>query len=519
MNLSPEKAAELHDLLGLLCSDNLAADSFERLVCLLNESHEARQFYVQYIDMDESLHHMAVTLDGQSLLADIQAKIAELRSLTIETTLPISSEHESPGYMTPVSSDLPAIPAPLPLSESPIDQLSSPHTGLRLPGLFSAGGLGWVLFATVSLAWVALWLTGASSGGSSGDVNVGQSTAMGGSSSEIEQWNGVGVWLDNGAAELSLPGVGYVAFDGPADFELLGPMRARLNRGRINMRVTEQSGHGFVIETPDGEVTDLGTEFGLDVEHGRNTNLIVREGAVDLRVGGELANRKLERVERLVGGEAVSFTATGGIQRIASIVTTGTMPVPRSSDINVGHLQPLISGVSDNIRTPGMKQYYEIVPQGLREDAVAYVDRVHQWNGNTKSGLPSYLVGADYVKPFNDDKMSKDVKVAVTLARPAKLYVFFDVRLVEPRWLLENFRKTGDMIGLDMGPQFNPRTKGTTSRRVQVGGGASIDHTFAIWERDVTGPGKVVLGANHGGTAHSGMYGIAAVELSLREGN
>ena len=112
-------------------------------------------------------------------------------------------------------------------------------------------------------------------------------------------------------------------------------MRARLNYGRIKMRVTEETGHGFVIETPDGEVTDLGTEFALNVSQGNDTSLIVHEGQVDLRVGRA---RRLDGPERLVGGEAVSFNATGHIQRLMSIVAGDSEDAESTS---------LISSVTD----------------------------------------------------------------------------------------------------------------------------------------------------------------------------
>ena len=60
-------------------------------------------------------------------------------------------------------------------------------------------------------------------------------------------------------------------------------------------------------------------------------------------------------------------------------------------------------------------KYYEIVPGGMREDAVAFVDRDYQWNGVDAKGIPSYLVGGDYVKTFNDDKVAQNLVITVTL--------------------------------------------------------------------------------------------------------
>lgn len=51
----------------------------------------------------------------------------------------------------------------------------------------------------------------------------------------------------------------------PADFEIVDAFRVRLSRGSIRAFAPD-SGHGFVIETPDVDIQDLGTEFGVSVD-------------------------------------------------------------------------------------------------------------------------------------------------------------------------------------------------------------------------------------------------------------
>ena len=117
-------------------------------------------------------------------------------------------------------------------------------------------------------------------------------------------------------------------------------------------------------------------------------------------------------------------------------------------------MRPLIiSSVRDNIKRPGTWSFYEIVHAGMQEDGLAFVDReFHQWNGVDASGMPAYLLGADYVRMFNDDKVDNSFEMYVTIDRPAMLYVFFDDRLTPPKWLRDNFEDTGDNIGMDVGP-------------------------------------------------------------------
>jgi hypothetical protein len=319
------------------------------------------------------------------------------------------------------------------------------------------------------------------------------------------------VQLQSGSVKLGIDKVGWVQVDGPTDFDLIGPMRARLNYGRIQMRVTEKSGRGFIVETPDGDVTDLGTEFGLEVSRSGKTGLVVFEGAVDLRVANTDPS-PARSAERLVGGEGVTFNKDGEPTRINSIVTGMASTFLCRDEHLTGASAPTIVEVTDNLQTD-TKKYYEIVAGGLREDARAYVDRPeHEWNGVTKQGMPTYLIDADYVKPFNSDKVHSSLEISVKLGRPATLYILFDDRVKRiPDWLAQNFRKTDDKIGLDGGNW--PGSK-THSRRGK-GAGVSIDKRFSIWQRTVTEPGIVTLGANtkDSATRSIGMYGIAAVPL------
>jgi len=300
------------------------------------------------------------------------------------------------------------------------------------------------------------------------------------------------IHLDAGSARVTLPKVGYMLVDGPADVEMTAPLRARLNRGRIRVRVTEPSGHGFVVQTPDGDVVDLSTEFGLDVAEGRKTGVVVFDGTVDLRLGKPEAGGET-RVERLTGGEGVTFNRLGELERVVSIVTGGVATFRSEDEAAANPRNAVIVKVSDNLRSEDTKKFYEIVPGGFGEEALAYVDRpAHEWNGVTEEGIPRFLVGADYVKTFSDDKVRADMTINVWLNRPATLYVLYDGRLRPPKWLTSRFRKVKDIVGMDLAPWP------TIRRPVEhgVGPGESIDHRFTIWERVVKKPGVVALGGN-----------------------
>ena len=313
---------------------------------------------------------------------------------------------------------------------------------------------------------------------------------------------------------IPLGEIGHVLLEGPADMEFINPMRARLNQGRIKLRITSKKGRGFVVETPHGEIKDLGTEFGIDASQEANNGVVVFVGAVDLSIPTAKDASGAAPTERLVQGEGLTFNRRGRLSRIMSIVTGESATFEHGGDMRLQRWNPIIGNVADNIVESNVRKFYEIVSGGMHEDALAYVDRpAHEWNGLDEHGMPNYLIGADYVMTFNDDKIQQNVEISVTLCRPATLYVFLDVRVPPPDWLIRDFRDTGDKIGQDIGPFYAQRYKKFANYERAVGPGKSIDEVFSIWKRVVPKPGIVKLGPNAGVTWESGMYGIAAVAL------
>jgi hypothetical protein len=272
------------------------------------------------------------------------------------------------------------------------------------------------------------------------------------------------------------------------------------------------------VDTASREAVSPGTEFGLDVCTDRRTEVVVFRGAVGLRLAKRDRLNKQARVQRLAQGDGVVIDERGQIDRIMSIVTGDAAAFRRDSEPRTGAFVPVIVQVSDNLRASDTKKFYEIVPGGMREDALAYVDRPeHDWNGVDTRGMPAYLIGADYIKPFNADKRRRDVEITVTLGRPSRLFIFFDDRIPVPDWLREGFHDTGDDIALDVGPvDFGPGKVPIVVKR-GFGPGNLVDDRMSVWERIVDKPGPNKLGLNGGITQSSTMYGIAAIPLKSEE--
>ncbi len=316
--------------------------------------------------------------------------------------------------------------------------------------------------------------------------------------------------VTDGKLAITYPHGTKIVLHSPAAYQLLSDMKARMIIGRLTANVSETA-KGFSVVTPQATVIDLGTEFGVEVNNDGATDFLVFKGEVDI----DFHNDETSRVpaQRLRMGEAVRLDAIGTKSRIASI--NGRNYSDFSSDIQ--ERPPVITNVRDNIERKSLLSYYEIVPSGLGEDALAYVDRIaHEYNGVTEAGMPDYLVGADYVKMFNSDKLNPEIAIEVTLSGPSKLFVLLDNRLVPPKWLTDGFQDTGDDIGVDAGPYRSKGPSWHNKGPSGVGPGASVDNQLSIWVKELPEAGVVPLGpaAVSVGSGGFNMYGIVAIPLT-----
>lgn len=309
------------------------------------------------------------------------------------------------------------------------------------------------------------------------------------------------VRCSSGVLRLAFVTGAMVTVEGPADFEILSDTKLKARRGRITARVAGAT-KKFTIETPTTVVVDPRTEFGVDVDASGKTDVVVFEGLVNVERPDSA--KSPAGVKRLVQGEALSVDRAGLLSRIVAVERR-----PGDDDWSTGpsaNRGTMIRSVGDNIRGLESSKYYQIVHHGLEDDAPAYVDRPHEWNGLDPSGLPAFLRGADYIMPFNDDKWTSNLEITVELTRAGSLFVFLDDREKPPAWLTSQFSDTGVNIGLDEGSWPDP-----TLFKVDQGPGRSINQVFSVWIRNIDGPGSIRLGALRGGRNNRAMYGIAAV--------
>jgi hypothetical protein len=309
-----------------------------------------------------------------------------------------------------------------------------------------------------------------------------------------------------------------VLLRGPADLELTSRLHAVLHRGQLTARV-EKEAHGFTVATPFADVIDLGTVFGVTANASGQTDIVVFEGEIEIDPRENSPAPGAASGRRLTMGEAARIQPDGQRVRIPMIWRD-----PADSRWSTGASSPrrsLIAAVRDNLATSSRPKFYAIVPGGFGEDAKAYVDRIHEWNGFDEQGLPDELMGGDYIRTFNDDKFRDDVEVVVTLSRPATVYVLFYDGLPVPEWLSSGFVNTGLYVGMDDG-DYRASGGNIVPRPLGVDAGQSIDCRFSVWKREVRRPSEVHLGP----ICHAedremlpdfAMYGIVAVPLSVSD--
>ena len=88
----------------------------------------------------------------------------------------------------------------------------------------------------------------------------------------------------------------------PAEFEVVNEFRVRLNHGNIRA-FAPVSGHGFIIETSDVDIQDLGTEFGVSVDRDSGDSEVhVFDGQVNVN-----KLRDKETIASLEFGESVTI--------------------------------------------------------------------------------------------------------------------------------------------------------------------------------------------------------------------
>lgn len=132
--------------------------------------------------------------------------------------------------------------------------------------------------------------------------------------------------LKSGLAQIVFYSGARVVIEGPAEFQIVSPTYASCRTGRLIAEVPPQA-RGFRITTPQLDVTDRGTAFGLEVR-GNATELHVFKGSVDFQASSGATRQTLRegsgavvegsRAPRLITAYPAAFASLSDL-RVKSV--------------------------------------------------------------------------------------------------------------------------------------------------------------------------------------------------------
>lgn len=188
--------------------------------------------------------------------------------------------------------------------------------------------------------------------------------------------------LTSGMALVHFPSGAEVLFQAPASFELVSDNEITLDEGTLTARCDTPASKGFKVQTPQGSVVDLGTEFAVRVDR-----YAVQVGVYQ----GKVALSGAEQAE-LMTGEAAIMDATGIASVPAGLTDAGVTRI----DAFLARLNAA-DGSANNAWLNAGYQYAE-EPALLtwidisREGDLSWIsDRTTRWGDAARLELPASM--------------------------------------------------------------------------------------------------------------------------------
>ena len=228
----------------------------ERLVQILRDSPQSRQDYVELM----MLHALLTAKQAQPLALDPSA-------MPEASVAGLESVHPSPATPSPAPQPVSAPRRPVPVTglKGLSQYITPPAVAVAIVAaiIVGAGLLFWPRPAAPPVVQQPPTKTPAAKIANLTDAKWAGVTSQAGDTLTTGQQ----LFLQSGSAEITFNSQARVMLEGPAELTIVDAGACRLATGKLTARVPDPA-KGFKVHTPDGTVTDLGTEFGVYVKTG-----------------------------------------------------------------------------------------------------------------------------------------------------------------------------------------------------------------------------------------------------------
>lgn len=303
--------------------------------------------------------------------------------------------------------------------------------------------------------------------------------------------------LESGSLQLMLPRSVKVELIAPVEAIFESDTRLRLIEGRMSADVG-RGGEGFTVVTAAGNVVDLGTSFGLEVERDGESRVAVFSGTVEFHPADTMSSQE---VITLTEGEALRFSARAGLRRWQQVaLAVDRLGLPRVA--NTGAVRE----VYDNLGEGELRPFYAVIGQGMKPGVLAFNDKPNPvWGPVPGEDFPAWLTGADLIRTYYHFRFIDDYQLTIDLNEPADVYLLVVSPGQIPQWVTERFEPTGQSI-----------RAGTWHASMATHPAATVEEdgpylNFEIWKCEAEA-GEFQLGAplqKRVPGVHSMMYGLA----------
>jgi hypothetical protein len=283
MSQIPDKQAELNDLIDAVCAGQIDAADMASLNTLLVSDSDAQAYYLQQIDLHNTLRWHATSRATYDSLATLKA--AGVQPVAVG---PISAQ--TPDAASPVIASI------RPAEIQPAHSLLRTRIGLGIAAMLFIGVILAIAFqsrkqpttvgpfvnrgpvspispnqlALPSLAKLTVL----------NDAQWESDTVTPDAASRIPAGK---LRLRSGMIQLDLANATKVLLQGPAEFDLISAMHGQIHKGKA-MVSSPTKASGFTVTTPTATFVDVGADYGISVDQRKRTKATVFQGEIEATI-------------------------------------------------------------------------------------------------------------------------------------------------------------------------------------------------------------------------------------------